>query len=155
MMIKSFLIKMWKAYGIEQDDRILLHSSFKRTFNNIKNDGYKFKPEDILDSLIEYLSPNGTLVFPTFNFSFNDGEKYDYHNTPSKMGIITELARQHPSAIRTLNPVYSFAIFGSDAFKFKNIDNESWYSKKSPFNIIHNDNTSTAIIIITSIMYKI
>ena len=69
-MIKNFLVQIWKSWGIEQDDRILLHSSFKRTFTNIKNNGYNFKPKDILDSLIEYLSPNGTLVFPTFNFSF-------------------------------------------------------------------------------------
>jgi len=145
-MIKNFLVQIWKSWGIEQDDRILLHPSFKRTFTYIKDNGYNFKPKDILDSLIEYLSSNGTLVFPTFNFSFNDGEKYEYHNTPSQMGILTELARQHPFAVRTLNPVYSFAIFGKDAFKFKNIDNESWYSKKSPFNIIHNDNYKICIL---------
>ena len=122
-MIKNFLLEIWKSWGIEQEDRILLHSSFKRTFNYIRNNGYNFVTSDVLDSLIEYFSPNGTIVFPTFNFSFNDGEKYEYHNTPSQMGIVTELARKHPSAVRTLNPVYSFAIFGKDAFKFNNIDN--------------------------------
>ena len=43
------------------------------------------------------------------------------------MGILTELARQHSKATRSLNPVYSFAVFGNDASKFKYIDNESWY----------------------------
>ena len=125
-MLKNFLIKIWESWGIKRDDKILLHSSFKRTFKNIKDDGYNFMPKDILDSLIDYILPKGTLVLPTFNFSFNNGVKYDYYKTPSEMGILTELARQHPEATRTLNPVYSFAVFGNDASKFKNINNESW-----------------------------
>ena len=145
-MLKNFLIKIWESWGIERDDKILLHSSFKRTFKNIKDDGYNFMPKDILDSLIDYILPKGTLVIPTFNFSFNNGVKYDYYKTPSEMGILTELARQHPEATRTLNPVYSFAVFGNDASKFKNINNESWYSKKSPFNIIYNDNYKICIL---------
>ena len=36
-MLKNFLIKIWESWGIERDDKILLHSSFKRTFKNIKN----------------------------------------------------------------------------------------------------------------------
>ena len=62
------------------------------------------------------------------------------------MGVLTELARQHPGAARTLNPVYSFAVFGNDSSKFKDIDNESWYSKNSPFFIIHQDNYKICIL---------
>ena len=53
------------------------------------------------------------------------------------MGALTEIARNHPEAKRTLNPVYSFAVFGKNAYLFDGIDNESWYSKDSPFKIIH------------------
>ena len=145
-MLKEYLNNKWNSSGIQKNDSILLHSSFKRTFKEISKEGYVFEPSDILESLIDYIYPNGTIVFPTFNFEFNDGIRYDYHKTLSHMGIVTELARQHPESIRTLNPVYSFAVIGKDSFKFKNIDNESWYSKKSPFNIIHNDNYKIFIL---------
>ena len=145
-MLKEYLNNTWNSSGIKKNDRVLLHSSFKRTFNEISKEGYVFEPSDILESLIDYILPNGTIVFPTFNFDFNNGIRYDYYKTPSHMGIVTELARQHPESIRTLNPVYSFATFGKDSFKFKNIDNESWYSRESPFSIIHQDNYKICII---------
>ncbi len=90
--------------------------------------------------------PDGTIAFPTFNFDFNEGKIFDYLNTPSKMGSLTEFARKNKLSYRTLNPVYSFSIIGKNQNKFKGMDNISWYSKKSPFNIIHNDNYKICIL---------
>ena len=146
MSLQAFLKNRWSQSGLKKNENILLHSSFKRTFNDLKEEGYKFNPEDILDSLLDLVTPDGTLVLPTFNFDFNTIKKYDYYNTKSQMGIVTELARQRSDFTRTLNPVYSFAVYGKDAYKFENIDNVSWYSKESPFKIIHKDNYKICII---------
>lgn len=145
-MLSEFLKKRWTSSGINKNDKILLHSSLKRTFKEILGEGFKFEPKDILESLIDLVLPNGTLLLPTFNYKFNEGERYDYFKTQSQMGIVTEIARQDPRATRTLNPVYSFAAFGKDSLKFKDIDNESWYSKDSPFFIVHQDNYKICIL---------
>ena len=139
----------WHEYGIKKNDKLLLHSSFKRTFNELSEQGYNFSPQDILESLIEAVLPEGTLILPTFNFEFNETKKYNYYKTKSKMGIVTELARNSTVAKRTLNPVYSFAVFGNDAYKFDGLNNISWYSKESPFEIIHNENYKIGILDLT------
>ena len=76
MSLQAFLKNRWSQSGLKKNENILLHSSFKRTFNDLKEEGYKFNPEDILDSLLDLVTPDGTLVLPTFNFDFNTIEKY-------------------------------------------------------------------------------
>ncbi len=140
------LVKRWIKSGLKKNDNILLHASFKRTFNELKKKKYNVSPSDILESFIDLVSPNGTLIIPTFNFDFNDGIDYSYFETKSQMGIVSEIARNHPLAKRTLNPVYSFAVFGKNSNLFDGMDNESWYSKDSPFGLIHNLNFKICIV---------
>ena len=144
--MQDVLIKHWSRSGLKKNDNILLHSSFKRTIEDFKKKRITITHQNILDSFLDLTYPNGTLVIPTFNFDFNDGADYDYYKTKSQMGVLTEIARNHPSAKRTLNPVYSFAVFGKESKLFDSIDNKSWYSKESPFAIIHNLNFKICII---------
>ena len=81
--MRNILKKRWLDSGLKENDKILLHSSFKRTFEELKKDGYNCNPEDILESFIDLVSAHGTLVVPTFNFDFNDGLEYNYLNTKS------------------------------------------------------------------------
>ena len=140
----SSLKKRWMSSGLANGDNILLHTSLKRTFEDLKKDGYTIKPLDILESFLDLIGSKGTLIVPTFNFDFNNGVPYDYISTKSHTGVMTEIARNHPNAKRTLNPVYSFAVFGKEAKLFDGMDNESWYSDKSPFNLIHKMNAKIA-----------
>lgn len=140
------LRKRWIKSGLKKNDNILLHSSLKRTFNQLNKKNYRATPADILDSLIDLVLPEGTLVVPTFNFKFNEGTPYDFYSTKSHMGILTEFARMHPLAKRTLNPVYSFAAFGKNSYLFDGIDNQSWYGADSPFAIILKLNFKICII---------
>jgi len=144
--MKNLLVNRWLESGLKKNDDILLHSSFKRTFVELKSKNYLITPKNILESFLEICSTEGTLIIPTFNFDFNDGIDYNYFTTKSQMGQVSEEARNHPLAIRTLNPVYSFAVFGKKANLFRDIDNESWYSKTSPFNFIHKFNFKICII---------
>ena len=90
--------------------------------------------------------PDGTIALPTFNYDFNKGITFDYQNTPSTMGSLTEFARKHKLSYRTLNPVYSFSIIGKNQNKFKGIDNISWFSKESPFHIFNELNFKICIL---------
>ena len=144
--MKDKLLKRWISAGLKKDDNILLHSSFKSTLTELSNENYKVSIQDLLDSFLDLISPNGTIVFPTFNFDFTNKIKYDYYKTTSQMGAITELARNHKLAQRTLNPVYSFAAFGKKSNLFDSIDNINWYAKDSPLSIIHKLNFKICII---------
>ena len=62
------LAQTWRNSGIDEGDTILIHSSIKRTMQDITNKGIPFNADDLLQSFIEAVGINGTLVFPLFNF---------------------------------------------------------------------------------------
>lgn len=100
------LVLNFRELGIHKGDVLLVHSSYK-SFGGV--DG---GPQTVIESLKHILSEEGTLIVPTFNYDFCDGEPYDVKKTPSKMGVISELIRNDSNSKRSLDPVFSFAIFG-------------------------------------------
>ena len=146
MSLSSELKEYWLKSGIEKGDNLVFHSNTRRIFFHFKKKFRNFSINNFFDSLLEIILPEGTIAFPTFNFDFNKGIPFDYLNTPSRMGSITEHARLSKLSYRTLNPVYSFAIIGKMQNKFIGIDNLSWYSRESPFNIFKEFNFKIFIL---------
>jgi aminoglycoside 3-N-acetyltransferase len=133
-MIKNSLQKLvqdWQLAGIQEGDTVLIHSSLKRTLKRVGDISNPI--EAIIKTFQNAVGPNGTLLFPLFNFSFTEGIPFDIRTTPSKMGALTEAARKMPGAMRTGHPIYSFAVLGAKAAEFENIQNFSGYGKDSPF----------------------
>lgn len=86
--------------------------------------------------MLARLGPDGTLVLPLFNFDFAQGVAFDIRSTPSHMGVLTEIGRTWPGAVRTGHPIYSFAAIGARADDFAGVDNKSGYGADSPFAIV-------------------
>jgi aminoglycoside 3-N-acetyltransferase len=105
-LTKQELVTEFGKLGLKAGDIVLVHSSYKSL------GGVAGGPQTIIDALLEVLTPEGTLIMPTFNFNFNKGEPWDVRNTPSHMGVITELVRTNPNSRRVFHPFYSFAILG-------------------------------------------
>jgi aminoglycoside 3-N-acetyltransferase len=133
----NILARRWNDAGINPGDLVLIHSSLRRTLNTLKSEGTPATPQDIFESFCTSVGPEGTVLFPTFNFGFCSGESFDIRHTPSKMGALTECARLAPSSVRTGHPIYSFSVLGKKADLFKGIDNISGYGTDSPFAILH------------------
>jgi len=130
------LAEEWENSGVNEGDTLLLHSSIRRTLRRYLKQGARISPEIILDSFLEVLGSNGTLILPLFNFDFTKNVVFDMAQTPSHMGALTEAARIHPAAIRTGHPIYSFAVIGRLSNKFSLVDNYSGYGADSPFAIL-------------------
>ena len=128
--MNSLLAQNWRKCGINSGDIVLIHSSLKRTLQR-----YKTTPQEVMSSFLEAVGPQGTVLFPLFNFDFTKGVPFDIRSTPSQMGALTEAARMHPDAIRSGHPIYSFAVIGAQAGKFS-VDNFSGYGHDSPFAIL-------------------
>ena len=96
-----------KALGIVSGDGLLVHSAVQ--FLGRPVGGLRM----YLDTIREIISPDGTLVVPTFNFGFARGESFDPRSTPSpEMGVFSEFVRQLPEARRTIHPLQSIAVVG-------------------------------------------
>ncbi len=134
--MQSALRERWCKSGVERGDVILVHSNIRRTLAEFRRAGFAIRPEDILQSFLDLVGPQGTILLPLFNFDFVAGVRFDIRSTPSQMGALTEVGRLHKESVRTGHPIYSFAVIGSRAKEFENVDNESGYSEDSPFGIL-------------------
>lgn len=99
MLTKAKMVNELRELGLQAGDVVLVHSSYK-SLGEVE-DG----PQTVIDALLEVLTPEGTLIMPTFNFNFNKGEPWDVNNTPSHMGVLTEIARINPQARRVFSPI--------------------------------------------------
>ena len=140
----------WKRCGIEKGDLVLVHSSLKRLLLQLKSEfGILLTPKDIYDSLLAALGKEGTLVLPLYNFDFPKKAYFNFNETRSKMGVLTEIGRKDENSVRTGHPIYSFAVVGKLSNEFKGIDNKSGYGADSPFAKIKELNGKVAIIGLT------
>lgn len=127
------LFGYWADSGIHAGDTVLVHSSMKRTFKHLADQGFQADPKIIIDSLLDQIGNKGTILFPIFNFDFPTSKKFSMLTTPSQMGVVTEFARTKYEGYRTGHPIYSFYAIGSYSDEFKDINNKSGYGKDSPF----------------------
>ena len=69
----EWLKKRWLSVGIEKGDTLLLHSNIIRTLGIIRRNGYELSVNAILESFVQSVGKQGTLLFPLFNFDFTNG----------------------------------------------------------------------------------
>lgn len=113
MHTKETLIQQLKDLGIKPDDTVMMHSSFK-SMGEVEGG-----PDTVLDALSEYLK-DGLLVLPTHTWAQVNAEnpRYYVEDTPSNVGILTELFRQRDGVARSLHPTHSVGALGKDAEEF-------------------------------------
>lgn len=116
------LIEALIRLGIQKGDIICCHSE-------IYSFGIPLLPiKDFLNALIECLfetvGQNGTLIMPTFTYSFCNNEVYDKLNSKCTVGALGEFFRKQNGVKRTNDPIFSFAIKGAKEKLFLNQDDQ-------------------------------
>ena len=69
-LVINELSEKWEKSGINKGDVVLLHSNIKRLLLDFKSRGVKLEIRLIIESFLDSLGPEGTLILPLFNFSF-------------------------------------------------------------------------------------
>jgi len=144
--VYKFLENTWKSGGINPGDFLLLHSDLKSIYRYAKRSKTEIGPEDVLDSLLTYLGPQGTLMLPVFNFEYCNGRPFSMLTTTSQMGALSEAGRLHPDAVRTGHPIYSFVVIGNKSQSFQGLENYSGYGHDSPFALLKNMNGKIGVL---------
>ena len=103
------LRKLWADLKIGPGDLVMCHS-FVGALGQIEGG-----VPSIIETLQEAVGPEGHLVFPTFTYSYFDNEVFDWNESPSTVGILGDIARQTPGAVRSLDPVFSMVCLGPNA----------------------------------------
>ena len=74
---------------------------------------------------------------------------FDIRRTPSKMGALTEAARQHPEAVRTEHSLLSMAVIGDAAESFIQCRDYTGIGPHSPFARLHELDGRIAVLDLT------
>lgn len=113
MYTKQDLLDHLKQLGIDENGTLLVHSSMK-SIGQVEGG-----TDTVLDALFEYMK-NGLLVFPTHTWSYINAEnpRFSVDESPSCVGLLTELFRKRPGVVRSLHPTHSVAALGKGALEF-------------------------------------
>ena len=91
----------------------------------------------------ELAGPDGTIIIPSFSYSWGDdsSEKvFDIINTPSKVGIFSEFMRVQPNVERTLDPMFSYLIFGNNATNIAKVVGKNTFGADGMYQYLHKNN---------------
>ncbi len=105
------------ACGIGSGDLLMLHSDalVAAQFRSVPDER---RLDLVLDAVLAALGPQGTLVVPTFTYSFTKNEVFDLDYSPSTVGQLTERFRRRSGVLRSRHPLFSVAAHGPLAAAF-------------------------------------
>ncbi|WP_257928816.1 aminoglycoside N3'-acetyltransferase [Campylobacter lari] len=131
------LIEAFKKLGIKKGDILCVHTE-------LFNFGTPLLPRNeflqtILDCFFEVIGKEGTLIMPTFTYSFCKNEVYDKLNSPTKMGALNEYFRKQSGVKRTNDPIFSFAIKGAKEKLFLK-DTTSCFGENCVYDVLIKEN---------------
>lgn len=109
------LVNALKQLGLKAGDTVFTHSNIGVLGfpENGSTGADCFKT--VFDAFFDVLKPEGTLIVPTFTYSYGRGEVFDPGSTVSQMGIFAETIRKMPDAVRSEDPMFSVAAIGAKA----------------------------------------
>ena len=112
------------AAGVERGDVCFVHSSLIAF-------GKPAAPANVVmshlaEALQQAVGPEGTIVMPTFTFSFCKGKVYDVARSKSMVGALTEYFRKCPDVVRTGHPIFSAAIWGKHRDELASVGKDSF-----------------------------
>jgi aminoglycoside 3-N-acetyltransferase len=91
----------------------------------------------VINGLIDAVGPAGTLLMPTLTYelAYATDPCFDQLRSPSSVGALTELFRNHPGVRRSLQPTHSVAGVGPafDALVLDHISDPTPCGPRSPF----------------------
>jgi len=111
---KEFSELLTNRFELKKGDVVFVHSSIDKLNIN-------FSPYRILTILLDIVGDEGTLLFPAWHFTkraeeyLRKGKIFDVRKSPSALGLVSELARRHPKANRSLHPTTSIVAIGVQA----------------------------------------
>ena len=92
--------------GLERGDAVLGHFALSR-FGYIEGGA-----DGLIDTLLDLLGPDGTLMMPAFAFAWLGRPPFDPALSPSRVGAVTDRFWRRAGVRRSLHPTHSFAASG-------------------------------------------
>ena len=115
---KTDLVQSLAAAGLRAGDVVFVQISLARIGQMDGANSVSETCKETLAALVEVIGASGTLFVPAFTLSFDRNEEFDPVNSPALAGDwgesaeFAEVARRHPGAVRSGDPLYSVVGIG-------------------------------------------
>lgn len=96
--------------GGRRGDTLFVHAGMQGALR-AHGDTREEKMDTVLDGFRGAVA-GGTLMLPTFSYSYCEAEDFDIAATPSTVGMLTEHFRTRDGVVRTAEPIFSTGIEG-------------------------------------------
>ena len=115
LVTKEMLKQGFAELGIRAGMKVMVHSSLK-SFGYVEGGA-----DAVIDALMELLTPEGTLMMPSFNHEapYFEGDIFDISKTPTTNGLIPDTFWRREGVSRSMNPTHAFAAWGKDRERYK------------------------------------
>ena len=112
----EMIVSGLRSLGLRAGDGVIVHSSLK-SFGQVQGG-----PATVIAALMEVLTPQGSLLMPSFNHGvpFEEGAPgvYDPRETPTINGAIPDCFWRMPGVARSLDPTHPVAAWGRNAQRY-------------------------------------
>lgn len=137
---KVDIINALEEVGISKGNSIFIHSNIgffgKLEGANSKEEYYHIFKNAIFD----VIGKEGTIIVPTFSYSYCNGKIFDKLTTPSVCGLLSEMLRLDIEAVRSEDPNFSVCAIGKKAEQYINNISNHPFGHNSFFDRFYNDN---------------
>ncbi len=138
---KTDFIKGIRDAGIGAGDIVYVASSMMAL--GLMEDPIK----NVIESLIEVVGLDGTIVMPAFNFEFCKTGMFNRALTLSESGVLTEAFRLFPGVLRTMyTPEHTVSVWGKLARELSEIKAITSFGKSSVFHRLFELNAKYLLI---------
>jgi aminoglycoside 3-N-acetyltransferase len=127
------LFEALQKLGAQNADVLYIHTALKFGTPNLL-----IPKKQLLFEILEVIKSLNvsTLIFPTYTFSFCNGNIFDVQNSKTPMGLLNDFVRSQEGAIRSIDPLMSNVLIGKHKEFVTNIGNSS-IGDNSTFDLIH------------------
>lgn len=100
-----------RILGVSRGDVLFIHSDVT-IFGKLATENKLILLPTLVDVFKKAVGPDGTIVMPTFTYSYCRKKPFDVQNTPSTVGALTNFFRQVPGVVRSTHPLFSVGAWG-------------------------------------------
>lgn len=125
----------FRRVGVSPDGWVMLHgdAGVAAQFRGVEP---ALRLGHLIGEVVNFMQ-GGTLVVPTFTYSFTKGEDFDPDHTPSDVGQFSEGFRCHPGVQRTRHPIFSVATIGPGAGAILDARLDDCFGSGTVFDLLH------------------
>ena len=129
-MIEDKIKTLVKKLKIKKNEVIMLHGDAAVIGQlDIKNINHNLKI--FFDQIIDKVGKEGTILIPTFTYSFIKNKIFNLEKSKSEVGYFSEVFRNRKDTYRYCHPIFSFSIYGKKIYNKENY--KSCFGKKTIF----------------------